>query len=386
LVVVEIASALVLVITSALIFAGGRRLANQASGFDSDHTLAIDVRLPQKTYETPDAQRNLAARLIDEIAPLPAVESVALASVLPASGWSPESAIAIEGEPELESAQRPHAGHRIVSPGYFETLRIPLRGRDFSARDRPGSEPVAIISATMARRYWPGQDPIGRRVRMERFDNEWLTIVGVVGDTRMFNWWDGEENLSAVYVPLDQRPFGGTLQLAVRTLTHPVSVSGSARNALAAIDPLFALRVRTMQQAIAECGLGLTYLATLLAVCSGVALVLSIIGIYSLMAYEVSQRTHEFGVRMALGATSSRVLRMTLGQAGTVTLFGILAGVALAFALTEVIASALAGIVSVDPSLFLAASAALATVSLIAAWLPAHRATKVDPLIALRSE
>lgn len=386
LVVIEIALALALLVTSALIVAGGRRLVSQPGGFDSERLLAVDVRLPKHDYGEPESKRNLATRLLDVVAPLPAVESVALTSILPASGWNPTSAFVLENEPERELAQRPKAGYRIVSTGYFDTMRIPLRGRAFSDADREGSMPVAIISATMAKRFWPGQNPVGRRVRMERFGDAWLTIVGVAGDTRMFNWWDGEENLSALYVPVRQQPFGGVMQLAVRTRTEPTSGTNSVRSALTAVNPLFTLRARTMSEAIADSGLGLTYLASMMTVCSGVALLLAAVGIYSVMAYDISQRTHEFGVRMALGATSSRVMGGALRQAGVMTLAGILIGLVLSFALAQAIASAMFGLVSPDASTFVIASATLAAVSLVAAYLPARRATKVDPMTALRAE
>lgn len=388
LVVMEIALALALLITAALMVAGGMHLANRPGGFDPDRLLAVNVQLPRNGYQDADAQRNLAARLLAGLESLPAIERAALTNILPASGWNPTSPFVVEGAPEpaSPSAQRPQTGYRMVSPGYFETMQIPLRGRAFNEFDREGTQPVVIVSAAMAQRHWPGQDPIGRRVRIERFGGEWLNIVGVAGDVRMYNWWDGEENLSAAYVPFRQTPFGGVLQVAVRTNADPAAVAGSIRTAVAAVDPLLSVRARTIRQAIAESGAGLTHLAAMMAVCGGIALLLSALGIYSVMAYEISQRTREFGIRIALGATIPGVLKLTMKQAGAMTAIGILLGLAMALALGQVMAGALFGVVPLDAWLFLLASVVLATVALAAAGLAARRVVRLDPLTALRAE
>jgi putative ABC transport system permease protein len=275
-------------------------------------------------------------------------------------------------------------GIRSVSAGYFETMRIPVvRGRRFSSGDREGTLAVAIVSATLAERCWPGQDPTGKRLRLEGADSEWLTVVGVVGDVRMYNWWDGED-FSVVYVPLPQAPPGGLVYAAVRA-GDPVAIAAPVRQTVKSIDALLPVSaVRTMRQAVEESSGGLHHMATLMGVCGAIGLVLALVGIYSVMSYAVSQRTHEFGIRMALGATAPDMLRMTLTQAGMLTGLGVALGSLLALAFGRLLDSALFGTVSLQPLPFLAVGLGLGLVSLAAACLPARRALRLDPATILR--
>jgi len=214
-VVAEIACALALLVAAGLSVAGGARMVSQPGGFNSARLLRMDIPLPESKYDAPAARREFAASLTARLEAIPGVERAAMAFVLPASGWSPVVQFVMENQPVPEAARRPSTGFRAVSPEYFETMRIPiLRGRAFSTFDREGTEPVAIISASMAERFWPGQDPVGARVRLAD-SKEWLNIVGVAGDVRMYNWWDGEDR-AAMYLPLRQDPPAGNVQAVVR--------------------------------------------------------------------------------------------------------------------------------------------------------------------------
>jgi putative ABC transport system permease protein len=387
LVVAEIAIALSLLIAAGLAVEGSRRIANQPGGFASEDLLTLQIPLPEGKYRDASSRRGFAEEFLTGLANVPSVESAALASILPAAGFSPSTAFLIEGEPPPEPARRPRTGIRVVSPGFFETLRIPLlRGRFFSNRDREDSQPVAVVSASMAERFWPGEEPIGRRLRFEEPQSEWATIVGVAGDVRMFNWWDGED-AAAVYVPWRQEPPGGTVHLAVRTGLGSKESAASVREVLRPIDPLLALdRVRTMEEAIAEGNVGLHYLGSMMGICGAVALVLSIAGTYSLMAYTISQRTHELGVRMALGATAADLLRTILGQAALWTAAGVTSGLALALLLGQLMESSVLGILAFDRNAFAFASLGSILSSLVAAFVPARRVLRLDPVPILRSE
>ncbi|HKG91890.1 MAG TPA: ABC transporter permease [Gemmatimonadaceae bacterium] len=394
LVVAEIAFALALLIAAGLTVQSGSRLVNQPGGFDARRLLMLEVTLPEQRYRGPDERRQFVSALTARLEAIPGVERAAVANILPAAGWSPEAASLVEddlvrqnaGQDVLKDATRwPRAGYRSVSPDFFTAMRIPVvAGREFSTLDREGGRPVAIVSASFAKRFWPGRDAVGERLRLSEPARDWVTVVGVAGDVAMYNWWDGIDYL-AVYVPLRQAPPSGVLHAVVRTRGEPASVTGAVREAFREVDPALPLdRARTMQQAIAESTLGLRYLATLMAICGGIALFLAIIGIYALMAYTFAQRTHEFGVRLALGGTVSDIMRLTLRRAAALTAAGIGIGVPIAWMLGRAMAGALRGVVSADATTFVVVAAALAVVSLLSAYLPARRALRLDPAAVLR--
>jgi putative ABC transport system permease protein len=387
LVVAEIALALALLTGAGLTLAAGMRLTNDSGGFDPQGLLTLQVPLPESKYSEDGARREVATELLARFAGIPGVERAALSNILPASGWSPASSFVVEHDPIPDAARRQRTGYRAISADFFDTLRIPiLSGRAFSSIDREGGRPVAIVSVSLAQRYFPGQDPVGRRVRLDSSQAEWLHIVGVAGDVRMFNWWDGEDSL-AVYVPLRQAPVGGLAYAVVRTSGDPLSLTAQIRRAVASVDPFVPVSsVRTMRQAIADNSSGLTNLAVLMAICGGIGGILSIVGIYSVMSYTVSQRMHEFGVRLALGASARDLLRLTLTEAGVLTGFGVTIGFVLAVVLGRVLSSALFGLISLEPTTFLIVAAGLAVVSIGAACIPARRALRLDPSTILRGQ
>ena len=387
LVILEIASALAILIAAGLTLAGGVRLVNQPGGFDAHGVLTLQIPLPDSKYSEPDSRREFARDLLARVEAIPTVERAALANVVPGAGWNPSAPLVIEHEPPPDPARRPHAGHRAVSPDYFDALRIPIvRGRAFTAFDRKGGQPVAIVSASLAERYWPGQDPTGRRLRLDGADSPWLTIVGVVGDVRMYNWWDGEDFV-VVYVPLRQAPPAGLVHAVLRTSVEPGSITASIREAVKSVDPLLPVSaVRTMRQAVADSSAGLHHMALLMGVCGAIGLALALVGIYSVMSYAVSQRTYEFGIRMALGARAPDVLRITLSQAGALTGLGLALGSLLALAFGRLLSSALFGVVSLQVKPFLVIGLGLGLVSLAAACLPARRTLRLDPATILRGQ
>jgi putative ABC transport system permease protein len=387
LVVAEIALALTVLVAAGLTLAGGIRQVNQPGGFDAERLFTFQVPVPDSKYREPGSSRELASALTARLEAIPGANLVALGNILPASGWNPTTEFVVDHEPSPDSARRPRAGYRAVSADYFETLRIPIsNGRVFSAADREGSQPVAVVSVSLARRFWPAQDPIGRRLRLEGLGNEWLTIVGVSGDVKMYNWWDGEDPL-ALYVPIRQAPLRGLAYAAVRTHGDPLLITSAVRDAVRSLDPhLPVTQVRAMRQAIGESTGGLTNLATLMGICGAIGLVLSIVGIYSVMSYAVSQRTHEYGVRMALGASAGALLGRTLREAVILTGLGLACGCLLAIALGKLLGSALFGLVTLDALPFVIVASGLAIVSLAAACIPARRALKLDPATVLRGQ
>jgi len=384
LVVTEIALALGLLVAAGLSIQGGMRLVRQPGGFEPRGLLTFDVSLPENRYRSEHVRREFADSFLAKVSAIGGTDAVALANVVPAAGWSPSVALDIEDRPVPDPARRPVAGFRSVSAGFFSAMEIPVqRGRAFSIFDREDTQPVAIVSASLVDRFWPGVDPIGRRLRLDD-SRDWLTIVGVVGDVRMYNWWDGVD-AAAVYRPLRQHPPSDVLNGIVRTTADPAAATAAVRHALRSIDPLVPVdNSRTMTRAITDMTFGLSFLASLMAVCGGIALFLSALGIYSMMTYVVSRRTREFGLRIALGASATDVLRLTLKQAATLTAAGVGIGLVLALLLGYLMASALYGVVAMDLWTVAAVAAMLASISLGAAYLPAQRAVRLDPAATLR--
>ena len=385
LVVVEVSLALALLIAAGLTLAGGVRLVNQPGGFDAANLLTLEVTLPRERVQTTSTRDEIMSALLSRLESMASVERAAAANVLPGSGWSPSAPLRIEGAPEPKPGLEPPTGYRAVSPDYFDAMKIPiLDGRPFSTFDREGTQQVAIVSETMASRFWPGDNPLGRRLRLAESRNEWITVVGIAGDVSMYNWWDGVD-YSAVYRPLRQATTGSGAQIVVRTRDDPASAAAAIRAVIRLAEPSMPIHeLRTMRQAIEQSSFGLKYLALLMAICGAIAVALSVAGIYSVMAYAMSQRTHEIGIRLALGATPRDVLYSMLRQAGTLTAIGLGIGVVLAAVFGRLLASALYGLVALDPLTFVGGTFILALVSLGAAYVPARRVLRFDPTAILR--
>jgi putative ABC transport system permease protein len=381
LVVAEIALALPLLVASALGASGAYRFLNGPQGYDPDGVLSMDAVLPSPRYADEDQRRRFTQAVVDRLHSIPGVESAAAINVRPSHVGNVARPIDIDGQPVADPSRRPEAGFRAATTELFDTLRIPIvRGRGFTSGDREDSQPIAVVSQSLAQRYWSGMDPIGQRLRIG--SGPWLTVVGVCGD--VIQDWFLERSRATVYVPYAQSPTGN-LALLLRTRGDPTTVASQARAAVRVVDPSQPVfDVMTMREALRDRTVGLRFIAGVMAVFGGLALVLAIIGTYSVMAYFVTQRTHEIGIRIALGATPGDVLRLTVTHSGRLTAIGVLVGTGLALVLGRLIDAGLIGSASTDGRMILIVAVVLACAGLAAGYIPARRAAAIDPIAALR--
>ena len=387
LVIAEISLSLVLLIGGGLLLRSYSRIQNASPGFNSHNVLSFRLSLPAAKYKGPPVSA-FYERLCERIKSSPGVAAVGTTYSLPMSSvalaWGP---ITIEGYVPKNSADFVMSNERFVSPGYFPAMGVALvRGRYFDERDVKGAPETVIVNENLAQRFWPNEDPIGKRLeRGDRDDKEpWRTIVGVVRDKKEFSV-DNEPPIS-IYHPAGQFPIG-SMFLVVRTSTEPAQLTGTIMKEIQALDhELPAFEFKTMDQRLTA-SLARRRLATiLLSVFAAVALLLAVIGIYGVMAYAVNQRTHEIGIRMALGAQPANILRMVIRQSIVLITFGIAIGLAGAYALTRFMSSLLYGVSATDAGTFIILPLLLGSIALLASYLPARRASKVDPMIALRYE
>jgi putative ABC transport system permease protein len=352
-------------------------------GFSPENVLTMQVDLDWSVYSADAERRRFYRSLLERSRNMPAVLSVALASAIPLEGGLPNTAFQIEGKPVPEDDSGPRTDVQSVSPHYFETLRIPLlRGRTFTDFDHDDSAAVALVNQSVALRYWGDQDPIGTRVSAD--GENWATVVGVVGDVKQEGL--GDEFPDQVYTPIAQfTPLRANF--LIRTTGSPMSIARDAIALVRSIDPRQPVAfVRTMEDVRSENIAAprlVTYLLGLFAV---LALVISIAGIVGLVAFTVSQRTKELGIRMALGAANGSVLWMVVRHGISLVLIGLAVGTAGALALTRFIGSWLYGVTPTDPVTFISIALVFAATAVVAAYFPARRAAKVDPMIALRAE
>jgi macrolide transport system ATP-binding/permease protein len=388
LVVVQVALSLLLLICAGLFLRSLRNASAIDPGFDADNLLAMTMDLEQQGYDEARGKQ-FNAQLLDRVRALPGVVSASLTDSLPLGLDGARRGITIEGY-SAQPGESTELHSSTVAPGYFETLRIPLlQGRTFETQDRPEAPGVVLINEAFARRYWPGQPPLGKRIQMgavrEGTNNApHLTVVGVVKDGKYTSL--GEEATPFFYLNLAQR-YASSPTLIVRTNGNPTDLLATVRNEVTTLDkslPLF--DVKTMRQHLGIALLPARLAGSVLGVFGLVALLLAAAGIYGVMAYAVAQRTREIGIRMALGADSLAVLRLVVQQGMTLVLIGLAIGLAAAFALTHLLKSLLFGVSTVDPVTFAGIALLLTLVALLACWIPARRATKVDPMIALRCE
>jgi putative ABC transport system permease protein len=379
----ETALALVLLIGAALMIQSFLRLQQVRPGFKTDHILTMELSLPALSY--PLEQRPaFFEHLLERTKALPGVQSVAAAKHLPLSGDNMNFAFDIEGRP-FPRGKSPGADCRFVTPDYFEALGISLiKGRVFHEDDGPQSPHVLLINEAMARRFFVNEDPIGKSLVLgiNGFAGQ---IVGIVGDVKHVGL-DAETN-DEVYAAYSQAPFWTDMTLLVRTLGDPLSVAGSVRREVRALDSQVPIgRVRTMEAIAAESVAQPRFRGLLLGLFGIAALLLASVGIYGVMSYAVTQRTHEIGIRMALGAQVGEVRTLVLKNGMTLALIGVVLGLAASFALTRLLESLLFRVTATDATTYAAVSAVLIVVALLACYIPARRATKVDPLVALRYE
>jgi putative ABC transport system permease protein len=362
------------------------RLTAIDPGFAARNVLTLDVSTRTPNYKDPARVAPFYRQLMERLAALPGVEAAGAINHLPLSGdiWS--NSVSIEGRPDAIPSQMPHAVIRVILPGYIPAMRIHLlEGRNFEGRDDEKGARVAIVNETMARRFWPRASAIGKHVKWFGEKNDWLTVIGVIRDVRQYDWAAPTQN--EIYQPLGQSPKWNSMTLTVRTAQDPMTLAGAVEREVWAMDrDLPVSHVSRMEQVVANAVWQPRFWMGLLAVFAAVALLLAAIGVYGVMSYAMSRRTHEIGIRMALGARPASVLALVLRQGIALAATGIVLGAAGALGLTRLMASLLYDVTPTDPLTFTGVAILLAAVALTACYIPARRAARMDPVVALRYE
>jgi putative ABC transport system permease protein len=384
--VAQIALAVTLVIGAALMSKGMNGMLHMADYYQPNKMLTFNVALPEARYDTPQKKSDWYASSLAKLRVLPGVTHVELTSALPYNdnGWVRD--VDIENRPTVPGKFQ-SALNLPVTEGYFSALRTPIvAGRGFTQSDSLQTIPVAVVSERFVAQYFPGQNPLGHRIRMggPGSHDPWLTIVGIAKETS-YSLWDQTPH-AAVYMNTAQLPPAAT-EYAITTSGDPLAMAPAVRKALASLDPALPLNtVETYAQLQNDNLTGLMYASGMLVTDGMIALLLAAIGIFAVMANLVGERTREIGVRLAMGARREDVLGMILGRASWLTAAGIGAGLLLAFGLAHMVANLLVGVRPDDPAVFASITATIAAIALVASWIPAHRAARIDPMIALRDE
>jgi putative ABC transport system permease protein len=386
LVVGQFAMAFALLVGAALMIETLWNLRKMDLGFRPDHLLTMVIPLPNKKYDSDEKLRGFYRDVLDRTRTLPGVKSVGFGSDAPFTSIGDTNGYLIEGAPRLRPGEDNDGLYREVTAGYLETIgAILLEGRSLEDRDQPETMPVVVVNEFMAKRHWPGQSALGKHLKFTEEKEPWRTVVGVVKDIR-------ERGLllnmkPAIYVPIMQVKRPGSDYLVVRTSQEPMTMVNALRNAVWAVDGERAVAlIKTMDQLVEEDVADRTRPMTLLGIFAGLALVLACIGVYGVLAYAVAQRTREIGVRMALGASAGNVTRMILGRGLKLSGAGLAAGVALAAGLSLLLRTLLYGVKPAAPLVYAGTACALIAVALAACVIPAQRASRVDPAVALRDE
>jgi putative ABC transport system permease protein len=387
----EFALAMLLVVGAALLLRSFSRMQDVSIGFLPDHLLVADLPISQGAYAKPEQRYAFFDRLVDRVRTLPGVRSAGAASTLPVSGTGGLIHFNIYGRPPKTPHDYIAAGYRAVTANYFETLGVPLlQGRFIAPADIEKAPSVVVINATMARAYFPGENPLGKRLQigaMPESEVPWMEIVGVVGDVTQGLGLDPKAEMYLPYHQGDQLLPVFQLSVVLRTAGDPHQQAAALRAALAEIDPNQPLvKVRTMEDNMAATVAEPRFRAWLIGIFAGLALLLAAVGIYGVMSYSVTQRTSEIGIRITLGAQPQDVFRIVVGEGLRFALIGVALGVAGGLALTRLLNSFLYGVSATDPLTFSGVAVLLILVSAAACFFPAHRATRVDPIIALRYE
>ena len=386
--VAEIALSLVLLVGAGLLIRSFIRLQEVRPGFNPQHLLCLDLSLPSAKYKEDQQTVNFFDQLLATLAQQPGVQSAAVSEGLPLGGGAGFLAFSVEGRVLARTERTPDAETRVVSPDYFRTLQIPLRsGRLLNERDVLGAPDAVVVSETLVKKYFHGEDPVGKRLTFgdpQAKDVQWFTVVGVVGDVRGISL--NEEPYGQIYTSYRQTP-RRALTLTVQTAAEPTTMLGTVRAKIWALDrqqPLY--NVRTAEQVLEKSIARPRFNMLLITILASVALVLAAVGIYGVISYSVTQRTHEIGVRMALGASAGDVLKLVVGQGMILAGSGVVVGLLAAFAATRIMATLLFGVTATDPATYGGLALLLTSIAFLACYVPARRATKVNPVTALRAE
>jgi putative ABC transport system permease protein len=387
LVAVEIALAMVLVVGAGLMVKSFTNSIGIEKFMRPATLLTMRISLPESLYKDGHRVRAMFQQMVVRFEGLPGVQSAAAVTSIPHSGFNSGRFITLEGKPAPAAGEQPSAQNQSISPAYFRTVGLPFRkGREFTSQDGPEAPSVAILSARLVQRFLPGEEPIGKRIKFGDYNSKspWMSIVGVVDDVKQSIW--DRQSRPTVYVPSAQVPVRST-GIVVRAAGDPLALGAGVRSAVRNLDSdLAVFDLKTMERVIHEEAVGLNYMAVLMGVFGALALLLSAMGVYAIMSYSVTERTHEIGVRIALGAKNGDVLSAVMRRGSVTALIGLVVGLGLAFALARLISSLLFGVSANDPAIFAGNALVLAAAAALATYIPARRATKVDPIVALRYE
>ena len=387
LVVLEVASALVLLVGAGLLIKSFWRLQKVDPGFNPDNALTAVVSLPKNKYPEGSQKVLFFQQLIERVSALPGVQAAGAAHVVPMTGDDYVLSFEIDGRPPLPPGSSQSTNYYSVTADYFKAMGIPLRrGRVFTERDTKDSPPVAVINETMVQKIFPNEDPIGKRITFDDRDKNprWFEIVGIVGDVKQYGL--DQPTTMQTYEPYTQQP-PDSMMLVVRSAVDPTNLSAAIRSEVLKLDKEQPTTyIKTLNQYFAISVAQQRFSVVLLGIFAVVALVLAAVGIYGVLSYAVTQRTHEIGIRMALGAGQRDVFRLVVGRGMLLSVIGVVGGLVAAFGLTRLMASLLFGVTATDAVTFASVAGVLLSIALLACYIPARRATKVDPLVALRYE
>jgi putative ABC transport system permease protein len=384
-VIAQVALSLVLLVNAGLLLRSFDKLMRVSVGFKPERLLTLEYRLPRTKYKEPATQWNFHRQVVEQLQAVPGVESASLIRGLPFSGNGGTTKIVLPDREPPAKGMEPEVMFNTAMPNYFETIGIPiLKGRVFGNQDQANTSPVVVINQTMAQRFWPNQDPIGKQVKFAGDDSPMATVIGVVGDAK--HYWLEEEQRPQMYDSYSQDP-GLFATVLVRTNVEPLSLTEPVRQAVWKVDrdqPMW--KIRTAEFLVNRSTADRRFLMALMGMFATLALVLTIIGLYGVISYLVNQRTQEIGIRMALGAQMGHIRRMVLQQGMVLVLTGVALGLAAAWLMTRLISRLLYQVSATDPITFIAIALLLIVVALLACYLPARRAARVDPLVALHYE